>query len=88
MGQRERAGHEAQQGSSKLEVMGHCELRHNYAANFRAVVRLVGLQLNFVASIRFASMDGPFEKREQRCQLRLLAAFVEVFVAVPTKVPS
>ena len=59
--------------------MCHGQLVHDNAADLCAGVALIGLQLNFVASIGLATEDCPFEEREKCGKMRLLATLVKVF---------
>lgn len=64
--------------------MGHSQLVHDRAADFRAEVQIGLLELNF--SLFFAVCTGAHDRvlkqREQRLQLLLRAAFKQVLIHV------
>ena len=74
--------HESEQSTSQLQIVCHRQFSHDNAANFRAGVALVLLELNFVAAVGLTPVDGALKKGKQDGEMLLFAALIHVLEQV------
>ena len=79
MSEWQRSGYEPEQGASELQVVRHCQLSHDDAADFGARVSLVFSEFHSFTSVGLAAEDSSLKQWEKGSELGLLTTLVKIF---------